>query len=214
MATSRLGHYVRFGESTIDALDPFDSETSGDILGNLNHLADQYAQVRIAWALPTGGTSYAVAAGVAEVDGYQRLWTSTPFDMHVRASGESYKCRLRVRVAANITGVGSAPASFRFALSAPGEADDELNSAGNNRAVESVSTAGVAEWRTHSALIWLDAPRVVRATQAVAAIDAVSGETRSARWLRVTLTAWAHVDSIADDTAQLTGLELAEYLAP
>lgn len=213
MPSSVLGHYVRFSSAAIDGLDFVDSGMSQRALGNLNHLADQFAQVRVKWALPLGVNPPAIdPAGifVGGVDGWQRLWTSSAFDLHVRSDLTSYPCRLRWALSSD--GTVSSPI-FRAVLAPINESAGELFLGGDNVAEHVLPNAPMA-WVEHGSLLHLDAVRVRRATRDVATIDSIPGLAAAARWLRCELSVWVSPDSPTDDVAELGGVELEEYYAP
>lgn len=202
MATSTLGHYVRFGETAFNGLDPMDSGMSGRALGNLNHIADQYAQRRIAWVSHGSTLTF---AETTDDDDWGLIWSSTPFDLHVRDDGTSYRCRLRMRASSD------ALMGFRVALSAAGEGAAEVWTAETSN-VASISVNGAAAWYAASGLLYLDNSRVRRATQSVNTIDSIGGSAIAVRWLRAQLTVWAKSDG--SSTPQLSGIELDEYYSP
>lgn len=214
MPSSKLGHYSRFIASQMGATQPVDSGMAGRALGNLNHLADQCAQVRVAWTAPTG-----LAIGYNEdgptVDGFQALWTSTPFDLHINDDGTSYPCRLRMRLAAEEQGFDSHPPIFRFVLAPEGASQIDMVVADPVSVAElSVDNGGVMTWYAHGSLLRLNRRKVSEATRSVQTRNSIGGGLSTAAWLRVELSAWARVGATGDDIASLGGLELAEYYAP
>ena len=203
MSTSVLGCYVPFAATLIDGLDACDSGTMQRALGNLNHLADQCAQVRVKWVSPNGT---GILATMPELDTFQRMWTSTAFDLHVRGDGTSYP--LRVRVLAH-SGDASDSATWRVVLSPLGESADELHSGDVNVAEVSDASASFT-WLQGASLVYLDAPRVRRARARVPAINEASGAAASATWLRVQASVWGAPTDDAASIPALGGLELEE----
>jgi hypothetical protein len=210
MATSTLEHYVRFGETSIDSLDPVDSGLSDRALGNLNHVADQYAQRRIGWVL--WGSNYFThdADITVPANEYSRVWTSTPFDLHVRPDSTTYSCRVRLRVSSNHA---TATATFRATLAARGDTEGESYRAGVNVAEIQVTQTGYT-WEQGASLIYLDTPRMRRAQtiEPAPVKNTVSGAVVSGTWLRAQLVVWAAVESGA--SPRLSGLELDEFIPP
>lgn len=207
MATTTLQRYVRFGESTIDALDPMDAGLCGRALSNLNHLADQYAQRRVAWVLPAGSTLS--PSPTPAVDVWGLVWVSAPFDLHVRADGESYRLRARIRGDSNS---GSWAATFRVVVAPYEEVVSQRDVAGANVGDVTFTSASTA-WDAPSALLYLDAARVERARGAAPALDSIGGTTREAPWLRCVAAVFGRVNN-AGATARLTGLLVDEYMEP
>ncbi len=205
MATSQLGHYVRFTESALDALDPADTGMARRACGNANHLADQYAQRRIAWV---GGPF--VTVGDEPVPGqWYRLWTSHPFDLHVLPEGESYRCRLRLRVT---SGDASDPATFRAVLSARGGGLAEAYRDGAN-VTDVTVTQATYTWEDPPELVYLDARLVAAAQESVSTVDSIGGEPRAPLWLRAQLSVWVEISDSAS-IAGLGGVQLDEYVIP
>lgn len=208
MATSVLGHYVRFGESAIDEIDPVDSGMAGRALGNLNHIADQYAQRRIAWVSVDGDTLDTDPNDIV-ADTPWRLYTSGEFDVHVHQTGESYRFRLRLRVQ---SGDASDEATFSAVLAPVGESLVELHRAGPN--VADIAVIGASfTWEDAAALLYLDAERVTAASRSVATINEAGGDPVAGQWLRVQLTVWVSVEDTTS-VASLGGVQLDEYVEP
>lgn len=210
MATSTLGYYARFSEAAINGLDFVDSGMAQRALGNLNHLADQYAQVRCEWVAPTGNAGIVADGDTLALGAYQRLWTTPPFDLHVRGEFSTYRLRVSLRVH---SGDATDAATFRVVLAPVGEGADELFSGDDNVAEETVAGASFA-WVRHADLLFLDAARVRRATRSVAAINEVGGATATAKWLRVEASVWVSPDDDIASVPALGGVELEEYYGP
>lgn len=222
MATSEDGHYTRFDESLIDDGDAADTGMHRRAIGNLDHLADQFAQNRVKWILPSGsyfevdpditpGTDTYFGTITTSGDGVlNMLWKSTPFDLHVREIGETYHCRCRLRVRSNHF---SNTATFRACLAPVGFSAAEVARADVNTAdTNAVSGTGFS-WEDVDALMYLDDALIARATQSVSVPNAVGGEYRGATWLRVELVIVGQVND-ATAEAHLDGCELTEYVVP
>lgn len=221
MATSDDGHYTRFDESMLGDADFCDTGLLNRCLGNLDHLADQFAQPRIKWVLGVGKDPFTVdpdltpgASGTIYfgTEGFlNELWRSAAFDLHVREDNTTYQCRIRLRVG---SAHATETATFRIALvpwTRPAGA--EVINEGSN-AAQGPSYAGVAHaWYTVAELVYLDADMVNRATWVVSSADTVGGGEAGARWIRVQLVVAARVSAITA-TAQLSGVELSEYIVP
>lgn len=205
MATSTLGHYVRFGTTAIDGLDPVDSGMAGRALGNLNHLADQYAQVRVAW-VGYSSQYFTYNQGQEPANGYWGLvWLSSAFDMHLRSDGTTYRCRARMRAEA------AALMGFRLVLAPVGQHYSEMQTNDSSN-VADISVDGAGAWYDAASLLYLDAARAHRAQQTVATADSAGGDAISARWLRAQVAVYALSDG--STVPKLSGVQLAEYYAP
>lgn len=216
MATSEKGHYVRFDESTIGALDACSSGKLRRALSNLDHLADQYAQTRIKWVSIAGNNGFVPQADDPTIMGpgnFFRVWTSSPFDLHVYDSGESYRCRLRARIAPGSTDPVSEFATFRFVLAPEGTSESELDVGGVNVATASTFNGESAAW-VSAGMIYLDVGMTARARKSVAAINTIGGATVNARWLRAQLVVFGASSDGDSAFPTLSGIDLCEYVHP
>lgn len=218
MSTSEKGHYTRFDEALLGEQDFCDTGMLRRGLSNLDHLADQYAQTLVKWVAPTGKSASPPIEASDEMGAniFKRVWTSTPFDLPVRSStGESYRCRLRARIAdIDASGAGDEFATFRFVLAPIGLSEAELQSDGVNVKTLSVFENEGAVWKTPADLIYLDAALTRRAKQRVSAIDSIGGSAISATWLRAHLVVWAASSDGLTVWPALTGVDLCAYLHP
>src|SRR5688500_6324068 len=158
MATSELGHYVRFAEATMASPSteeaPFSAGHARRTIGNINHLADQYAQRRIAWIRRTG-EHFGIAFPVVGDNTFYFVWASTPFDVHIAAGGESYRFRARIRTSSDDA---VAAATFRVVLHRDGVGVPDLFEAGPNSDEIAVVRSGFA-WDSLD-VIYLDSARL------------------------------------------------------
>ena len=209
MASSELGHYVRFGESLIGEDDFADAGMCRRALGNLDHLADQFAQVRVASLFPSGDYASPYEASPSTGTFYE-VWRSNSFDLHVKADGSSYPCRVRLRVTSNHA---SYAATFRAVLSWEG-ANHRAEALRNDDNVESVSTtSATVSWKQPAGLIYLDDDRVERAREDIAAIESVGGEERTGTRLRACLVVFGSIANAAAQ-ARLHGALVHEFFEP
>lgn len=208
MATSALGHYVRFGETAIDSLDPCDSGMLQRAIGNLNHVADQCAQVRVAWVgRATGNNYYTYDSGGAPAAGvYERIWLSTSFDMHLRSDGRPYQGRVRVRCSSNHA---TNAVWIRAVLAPQGLVEGEHFSAGTHVAEWNIARSTYS-WETGT--LQMDETVTMRAIHDAPIVDAVGGTVRAGQWLRVQLGIYATHATGAEP--RVSGVQLAEYLEP
>jgi hypothetical protein len=211
MATSEWFRFVDFSDTQLDSLDPCDTGLLRQVIGNLDHLADQYAQVRVAWELPTDAP---VAFDTSDTESVEeavpyRLWTSCPFDLHVLPDGTTYPCRVSLKIT---SGSDSDAATFRAVMTRVGAGDGEHFEDGPN-ATEIAITHDEITWHLADDLIYLDSRARSRATVRVPTINAPGGTETSALWLRVTLTVWVTVND-STSIAALRGVELHEYIPP
>lgn len=209
MATSELGHYVRFGEAQLAAGDFCDTGLLRRAIGNIDHLADQYAQPRVKW-VGHSQTSYSPDVTI-ETFTYHEVWRSTRFDLHVQEDGSTYRCLARIRHGSNNATHG---AQFKAVLAWPGASAPEL-AIDDINAVATVgySASTTLGWTTFSTLIYLDAPRVGLASGRVSVIDSVGGRERSAVHVQAQLYVFGRVQNVLA-TPQIGGVELSEYLPP
>lgn len=102
MATSEFKSYIRTAPALVcDKNRPLDSYTSRVTASNINHLSDEFAQVRVTWSSNPQETK-AYLGPVRAINGLASLVSGFLFPISVRQNGDSYK--FRIRVAAKIGG--------------------------------------------------------------------------------------------------------------
>lgn len=202
MPTTTLQRFVRFDPAKIDAREPMDAGMCGRALSNLNHLADQYAQHRVNWNLNTLSVTYDLTTPLSE---WGLVWCSTPFDLHVRSNGESYRTRLRLLVSSNNASHG---AEFRGVVTPFANAVSERDFAGTNTGDVTVTSASFS-WLAPSALLYLRPEQVARAEDTASSLDAIGGPSSTSRWLRCVLMVWGKVFNVAAEP-QVRGVHLSE----
>jgi len=222
MPTSDDACYVRFDGSLLDDGDFCDAGLLNRALGNLNHLADQASQNRIKWVVPSAAQdkgrqvdpdltrvagSYFAASGA----GICVNWRSPEFDLHVRETGNTYGCRVRLFTKSSHASYFS---TFAVAL-VPKRSTvaEEIVADGVNVATGSPQAATAYWWEDLSPLIYLDASMAGWARESVSTVDTIGGEERGASWLRVSLAVVSKVSNVGA-AALLGGVELTEYLEP
>lgn len=216
MSTSSLGHYTRYDESLCRDEDPTDTGLAYRAINNLNHLSDQYAQVRVAWKVKSGaqGLELDPSGDTLSTSTYTYIYRSSAFDMHVRGDGTSYPCVGRIWAH---SGDAAYAATFRAGLvpSAPGReysaAEIEANDV--NVSFASVTGTGFTAWTGLNELIYLDSSMVGRSQMLVATVDDIGGATVFVRTLSVRLFIYVSGDP-AHCAPELGGVELYEYLEP
>ena len=209
MASSELGHYVRFNEALLGEDDFADAGMCRRAVGNLDHLADQLSQVRVAALFPSGDYAAPYEASPVIATFYE-VWRSNSFDLHVKGDGSSYRCRIRLRVT---SAHASHAAAFRAALSWEGgpHLAEVLR---NEENVESVAvTSASVSWQEPTSLVYLDPERVRQAREDLASIDSVGGEERTGTRLRACLVVFGSVANVAAQ-ARLHGATVAEFYEP
>lgn len=222
MPSSELALYERFGPGRDDGDWPAHAGELRRLIGDIDHLADQYAQRRVEW-WPISGKYFEPEVAIADTTTWTRCWTSGPFDLHVYApSGavgaasailRSYALRTRLHGAIS-TGTGTA--RFRVAVALQGAGAQYTQAA-------FVTASNVAEFSTASTTHgWLDAERsvtfldsdaVAQARSAVIVQNAIGGPPDAALWLRCTAEVWAST-SVVGNTPRVSGLVVEEFFAP
>jgi len=213
MSFSEVSALVRMEEAQHLAEDPVDTLRARVIANNLDHLADQSAQVLVNWAVADGaGIQRATQAAGAVASA---LWQSPAFPLRFRPDGQSYRIRLRLRGRALTNGV-----AFWVALegAGPGATHStqwvrESRAAGTFaapvEAFETVSSTGA--WLAPENDGWVyrldsrDSRVVVDSLDELSGL-AVAHETSMAR---ISVYAYRLTSS---PTAELTGLYAAEYV--
>ena len=222
MPTAEDKHYTRFDESLLDDGDFCDTGMLRRCIGNLNHLADQVSQNRIKWVLPAGGSPFLIDSDLtASADTYfsdaldgvvfpLMLWRSPAFDLHIRESRQSYRCRISLRFHSSHA---THKATLRAVLAPVGFAAEQLAVNGVNVVQSTPTESTTLAWENLSTLAYLNEEVVRRATSTVPIRDTVGGAFRNATWIRVELMIAGSIANIAGAPA-LGGVELTEYLPP
>lgn len=115
-------------------------------VNNLLHLADEYAQVRVAWIAPTEGEGY-VTGRTASItaDRWYPIASFGAFPIALRQDGSSY--RLRVRLGGSSSG-GHA-VKFRLVFAPQRDALDLVNTTAGDFIFETATTtSGTGAWLT------------------------------------------------------------------
>lgn len=213
-SSSERGAYVRFSQARFNGDEPL-SSYSRDIVGNVNHIADQFSQVRVAWVARNASHYFEPeVGGTPLVNTLYRLWQSLPFDLHVRETGESYGLRCRVRGARS---AGSGTVSFRIVIASESHGAAYVNNADllNPNVVQGASTSSA----THAwlslvpPLANLNADQVQQATRVPSTVDEIGGSVVAGSWLRCTAEVWAKTTDAAS-VPRLSGVQIAEYYGP
>jgi len=219
MSTSDDGVYTRFDESLLDDADFCDAGMLNRAIGNLNHLADQVSQNRVKWILGAGVGAYEVDSTLTPgTDSYfsdegpiNMLWRSGPFDLHMRQSGETNRCRVRVHFESEDA---THTATLRATLAPLGFAEIGIGDVTGVNTVQSDARAATTPtWFDMANLIYLDREWVRRARESVSSVDTIGGEDVLVTWMRVELVIASSISN-ASAVAKLSGCELTEYLEP
>lgn len=223
--SSELGYYERFDPSRVDTDRPASAGLLRRLVGNANHIADQYAQRRVVW-LPISGVYYEPEVAVV-ANTVQRLWSSTPFDLHVVekvdpagvSSGlRSYGLRIRLHAACSASG---GLAIFRVVVAATGRGMQYVTAppseSAPNRATFGVSSTShtwyAAEYGPASPQVaFLNDAQIAQARVAESVRDAPGGRSSAALWMRCSAEVWASASSGV--TPRVSGLIVDEYYGP
>lgn len=215
MATSSLGFYTRFTESLADDEDPVDTGYCYYGINNINHLADQRAEHRVNWIIKSGAQGLQLDPDdVLDTTNKFFLYKSGTFDLHLKTSGESYSAGIWLYCH---SGSASYQASFYATLApagdiAPERALVEADTGGVN-VVTASCTRTTHAWEKTSALAYLNADMVRRATQECTTVDTIGGSTYTVQKLAVRL--WVFTSAVSASAApELGGVRLVEYLPP
>lgn len=209
MASSERKAYVRFKHGRFATDDPFHA-FARDIVGNVNHIADQFAQRRLVWVARDASQYFEpeIGAGSITADAYYRVWQSCPFDLHVRDNGESYALRLRVRGARS---AGSGTVTFRVVIASESHGRAYVLDLNNGNAGAAPSSSATHAWLDIGpSIVRLSRDQVAQASRPAQAIDEIGGDVVDAAWLRCTAEVWASTTSTAS-VPRLSGLQVSEY---
>lgn len=228
MATSKHGRYVEMFPDFLgysEHLSPeffVDTSTTQTTLNNLNHIADQFGQVRVAWtASQPHFTGAHVLSGffsaMSPLNEHLHVYTTPAFDLHVRSDGSSYPMRVALRMGSNHASLG---VGARVALCPVGQSSIATRFGAPAAAPAVTVTGESADWY-ETDLIWLPPDLVQAARRAVQNSDtpsSVADAPINVTLLRVQLTVWVSIAAQSSPTpvvqGQLRGLYAAEYIPP
>lgn len=224
MATSPLQYPVTFEAAEMATTKkPLDAFTVRNVLlNNLCHYADEAAQARVNWCLPrsvvSGGQGYLLPVAGTVIAGFLYSFRSWTFPICLRASGRSYRMRIRI---SGSTG-GSGNATF-YATLTPGEIP--LGLAGTwlvDDSTFSATTAGTgAAWLTgaslgdgaYTTMVELRPDQTVACYRNLTDLDVLAGEFRGVLVPVVTLTVYGVTDTNGV-IPKLYAVYAAEYVGP
>lgn len=216
MATSEDGHYIRYQSSLVDADEPADTGIHHRAAGNLDHLADQYAQTRVRW-VSHGAQHYTLDSALTiNTTDYFLLWRSTPFDLHVGPMGPGGALQtygMRCRVLANSS---SGNVAIWAAVSLPDDALFRIT-AGEADAGSALVGAGSYAWTTlanldDGGLLRLAEPQIRRVWDAAPTVDSIGGRVVGVPWIRASISVYG--TSVSGGEPRIRGVELSEYVEP
>lgn len=223
MSTSTFGYLVR-AEAALyqDELVPVDTTLVRDVVvNNLNHAADEYAQVRVAYSAAatsfSGGQGYVTPrTTLRSADEFNRVATFGPFPLSVSENGSSYKLRIRL---AGASSDNTNTATFRVVLSPTNRAYGAAVSDLGPRVWEASTTSSTSAYLTGAnvddsdpTLIYLSNALVGECTRNdIATLDDLAGDPATVSQCLVYLSVFAKVSNTAT-TPRLTALYAAEYV--
>lgn len=213
MASSELGYIDPIDATELDGDQPAHAGMLRRLIGNINHIADQYAQRRVSWA-PIAGIYFEPEVGAASIatGTYYRCWRSTAFDLHVTQASTSYALRCRLHGARS---GGAGTVTFRLVVAAEGFGRAWVFDTSNENVSACTTSSATHAWLTLSpATIVLTPTMIAQARMRNApALDSVGGDAQSGEWLRCTAEVWASTTSTAS-VPRASGLVVDEYYAP
>jgi hypothetical protein len=189
------------------------------VMSNLNHLADEFAQVRAALSGTTaslsGKAGYLTSGTPAAIDTPYQVCT-TSFPICVRAAGQSYKFRVRIGGA---SANGASSATFYATLSAGGEAPALTTDATDATFVTTPTTSTSAAWLTgasqgaaaYTTMMEMSPAQVATCMSSFATRMAIGGDAASVTVPWVTLTVFASTTNVSH-VPRLYGVSLAEVI--
>lgn len=194
------------------------------VLNNLAHLADEHAQVRVAWT-PTSTSFDDQAVGFAQTtpitaDIWAPVVSFGPFPIALRQNGDTY--RIRIRVAA-ITGDNPAAGVLRVVLCPVEEAALAVQANEDNVYEVTLADDTTNAWRSGSSqgssawsnMIYAPAELTAGWVSTVSTLETVGGNAAGVEQCLVSLNVYAKTTDAPDtDTPGivLTGLYAAEYI--
>lgn len=210
MATSELGHYVRFDESEFAHRSPVDTGMSRRAIGNLDHLADQKSRILVNWPGHSSGYYGRDASSGYASDEWNFLWRSNYFDLHVQPERDTYRVRCAVRISSNHA---TDQAQFRFGIIPAGNDERSEVLANSTNITTANVTATTYSWADGNELVYLNERQVAQATRRISTVDSIGGAEVSVPWLRVGFVVWGKTVSALGE-ARVAGAFAMEYLNP
>lgn len=209
LGTSLLKAYIRHATGDFGDGDPCDAALARDVLvNNAMHIADENAQVRVAWKAGTQ-TSYLEVGTPPTTSAWSKVTGWGPFPISVTAAGSSYQMRVRMR---GYISKASTTIDFRLVLSSPefSRRDLELNG-GNVANFQSTSTTDAAMAASGDNIISMSVAQVTEAMESFATVLAVGGAPTSIDWCWATLDLYARTSDVTS-LPRVTGVYAAEYV--
>ncbi len=149
MATSEYGYRVLIDTAAVGGqTQALDARTSRIVMSNLNHMADEFAQVRVALSSTKISSFYAepyLTSRQPQTPGVPYLITSASFPMNVRVQGQAYKLRVRIGGA---TANAAATATFYAVLGQGHRASADVSLASDAVYVTAGTASTSAAWLT------------------------------------------------------------------
>lgn len=207
MASSVNKAFIRITAAQAAENDPCDAAIARDcIVSNSAHLADEAAQVRVAWI--ARDNEY-ISTGTHDVAyDYTHVISYGPFPLSIRADRSSYRMRIRLRGHYS----GSSGNAF-IVLSGGADVMLAMQVTSTNAASFSVSST-TDGWITPdggSNVIYMPESYVADATGVISTLDAVGGTPYQAAICPAYIHVYAST-GIATDQIRITGIEAAEFI--
>ena len=208
MSTSSYSGFVRFDSTELADGVPTDALMARTLVNNVNHVADENAQVRVNWYTP--GTQYASiepftkSASIVANTWYQvGVWG--PWPACVGHDGIAYPVRVRLRGSVSNA---AATATFRIVYGALPNMITDRDVAGANTA-DLTSTSTTLAWLSGTSLLELDAAQTREGVQRLSVYSSSAATSVEACMLGVSL--WAQISN-ASYLPRVGGLYVAEYV--
>lgn len=221
MSTSPLKYPVTFeAAEMLTSKKPLDAFTARNVaLNNLCHYADEAAQARVNWCLPrsvvSGGQGYILPLAGTIIAGFLYSFRSWTFPICLRASGRSY--RLRVRIGGSTGGSGNAtfyatltPSEVPLGLSGTTIADDSTW-IGTTAGTGAAWLTGASGSATYGNMVELRPDQTVATYRSTPSVDVLAGERRSVAVPTATLTIYGVTDTNGV-SPKLYAVYAAEYI--
>lgn len=206
--TSLWGGRIKFAGSNYDDDEAFDTAVARMLVNNANHLADECAQVRIAFP-PTDGPNGGISRDLP--DGKIHEVISWPLPLAVRDDGNGYvlRCRLHARISqgADTIAYGVRVGPTGLAIFGDIGGDDSY-------AMVFTTSSTTSAWLTPTGNTEIYIPRSLVAASMTSAstVDSVGGSSVGVRWAYMTCTIIAQRTSGSTADASVSGFYLAEYV--
>jgi hypothetical protein len=209
MSTSPYAGRIAFDDSLFGEDYPHAAHTArAYIAENLEHLADEAGQVRVAWRSPAPTTAFLTHETITRIDTPYLIWESDPFPVTLDEDGVPYPLRID---AAGFASQANA-VTFRVVAAPAGRSLTYARSPTFPQVVDCTTSSTTDGWLTHADnLVQMSSSDAVEGLEEIPTIDAIGGDPVTVAATLATISVWALTSNLST-ALRLTGVYAAEYV--